>query len=241
MSALPAHRYAFAASPCGGTLVELAGVDVLLRPSGALWIASERLLAVADLHLEKGSAYAARGQLLPPYDTRETLARLAAEVGRLRPRTVALLGDSFHDGKGEARLAAADAQALRAIAAVAEVIWIVGNHDREGPHALPGVITSDLTAAGLTLTHEPWSTPRFGEIAGHLHPAAKIKGRVGSVRRRCFVTDGERLVAPAFGAYAGGLSVKDVAFRGLFVRAPLAVALGERQTHAIAWSQLAGD
>jgi len=241
VSALPAHRYAFSASPCGGTLVELAGVEVLLRPSGALWIASERMLAVADLHLEKGSAYATRGQLLPPYDTRETLARLAAEVGRLRPRTVALLGDSFHDGGGEARLAPADAQALRAIAAVATLTWIVGNHDREGPKGLPGEIVSDIDACGLSLTHEPHPAPRHGEIAGHLHPAAKIKGRVGSVRRRCFITDGERLVAPAFGAYAGGLSVRDPAFRGLFVRAPLAVALGERQTHAIAWSQLAGE
>lgn len=238
MSALPAHRYAFTAAPCGGTLIELAGVEVLLRVSGALWIASERLLAVADLHLEKGSAYAARGQLLPPYDTRETLARLAAEIGRLRPRAVAMLGDSFHDGKGETRLALADAQALRAIAAGAALVWIVGNHDREGPKALPGEIASEIKVDGLTLTHEPSPSPRIGEVAGHLHPAARIKGRVGSVRRRCFVTDGERLVAPAFGAYAGGLSIKDAAFRGLFVRAPLAVALGERQTHAVAWSQL---
>lgn len=241
MSALPAHRYAIAAAPCGGTLMELAGVEVLLRPSGALWLASERLLAVADLHLEKGSAYAARGQLLPPYDTRETLARLAAEVARLRPRAVVLLGDSFHDRHGEARLAPPDAKAVRAIAAVADLIWITGNHDRDGPSALSGEVVSEICASGLTLTHEPCASPRLGEIAGHLHPAARIKGRVGSVRRRCFITDGERLVAPAFGAYAGGLSVKDAVFRGLFVRAPLAVALGERQTHAIAWSQLVDE
>src|SRR5579863_949611 len=127
MSAEPAFRYAFAQSPCGGLAFELAGAEALLRPSGALWLAGERLLVVADLHLEKGSAYAARGQLLPPYDTRETLARLAAEVARLHPRRLVLLGDSFHDLGGEARLSELDASALRTLAAVCELVWVVGN------------------------------------------------------------------------------------------------------------------
>src|SRR6201988_2747101 len=108
VSAEPAFRYAFAQSPCGGLAFELAGAEALLRPSGALWLAAERLLIVADLHLEKGSAYAARGQLLPPYDTRETLARLAAEAAQLMPRRIVLLGDTFHDRAAEDRLAADD-------------------------------------------------------------------------------------------------------------------------------------
>ena len=241
MSALRARRYAFAPSPCGGTALELAGAEVLLRASGALWLAAERLLVVADLHLEKGSAYAVRGQLLPPYDTRETLARLTVEVAQLRPRMVALLGDTFHDGGGEARLSAPDLAALRAIAAVSSLLWIVGNHDAEGPRALPGDVAAELSISGLTLTHEPTDGPTLGEIAGHLHPAAKVKGRAGSIRRRCFVTDGGRLVAPAFGAYAGGLNVRDAAFHGLFARPPLAVALGDRRTHPVGWEQLRAD
>ena len=242
MSAEPAaFRYAFEPSPCGGLALELAGVEALLRPSGALWLAAERLLVVADLHLEKGSAYAARGQLLPPYDTRETLARLAAEALSLRPRAIVLLGDSFHDGAGEARLASDDAQALRALAAAAELIWIVGNHDAQGPTTLPGRTAGQLAIAGLTLVHEPANHPRAGEVAGHLHPCAKVKGRAASVRRRCFVTDAERLVMPAFGAYAGGLNVRDRAFSALFARLPLAVALGERRAHPIGWAQLGGD
>src|SRR5262249_15148374 len=103
-----AFRYAFAQSPCGGVAIALAGAEALLRPSGALWLAAERTLVVADLHLEKGSAYAARGQLLPPYDTRETLARLAAETAQLLPRRIVLLGDTFHDRAAEDRLAEAD-------------------------------------------------------------------------------------------------------------------------------------
>ena len=240
MSAEPSFRYAFGQSPCGGLAFELAGAEALLRPSGALWLANERTLIVADLHLEKGSAYAARGQMLPPYDTRETLARLAAEVGRLMPRAIVLLGDTLHDRHAEARLAAEDARALGALAAVAELIWIVGNHDADGPRQLPGRAAATLSLAGLTLVHEPAAAPRWGEVAGHLHPCAKVKARGGGIRRRCFVTDGERLVLPAFGAFAGGLNVRDAAFAGLFRRPPLAVALSARRAHAVGWAQLRG-
>ena len=241
MSAEPGFRYAFAQSRCGGLALELAGAEALLRPSGALWLERERLLVVADLHLEKGSAYAARGQLLPPYDTRETLARLAAEAAQLRPHTILLLGDTLHDGEAEARLSADDVRTLTNVATMAELVWVVGNHDADGPRALPGRVAAGWSAQHLSLVHQPAAAPRFGEVAGHLHPCARIKGRVGSVRRRCFVTDGERLVLPAFGAFAGGLNVRDAAFHGLFRREPLAVALGERRAHAVGWGQLGPD
>src|SRR5580658_5254763 len=128
MSAEPSSfRYAFAQSPCGGLALDLSGAEALLRPSGALWLAGERLLVVADLHFEKGSAYAARGQMLPPYDTGETLRRLAAEVEALSPATVVFLGDSFHDGDGEARMAAPYVETLMAIARGRTLVWVVGN------------------------------------------------------------------------------------------------------------------
>src|SRR5260370_12802227 len=126
-------RYAFAQHPGGGLAAVVANAEVVLRPSGALWLAAEAALVVAGLPLEKGSAYATRGQLLPPYDTRETLRRLAAEVDALAPRTVVLLGDSFHDGKAEARLAADDARSLFALATGPTLVWVVGNHDEDGP------------------------------------------------------------------------------------------------------------
>jgi hypothetical protein len=230
----PAFRYGFAQSVCGGLALELAGAEALLRPSGALWLAAERLLVVADLHLEKGSAYAARGQMLPPYDTRETLARLAAETALLRPRAVVLLGDTLHDRKAEERLGAEDARALGAIAAAAELVWILGNHDRDGPRRLPGRAVAMLAVAGLTLVHEPGAGPRHGEVAGHLHPCAKVKSGGGRVRRRCFVTDGERLVMPAFGAYTGGLNVRDRAFANVFpTLAFTAHMLGQRRVYAV--------
>ncbi|NGM51172.1 ligase-associated DNA damage response endonuclease PdeM [Caulobacter sp. 602-2] len=232
----------FQLSDCGGLAVLLAGRTVLLRGSGALWLASERALVVADLHFEKGSSYAARfGQMLPPYDTRETLTRLEAEVAALEPATLIFLGDSFHDGAAEDRLAADDADRLRALAVGRDLIWAVGNHDADGPRALPGQVIDEMAIGGLILRHEPEPGVQPGEVAGHLHPAARVSSGRGSVRKRCFVTDGQRLILPAFGAYTGGLNILDQAFAGLFAAPPLAGALGGRRVHAVGPKSLRPD
>ncbi|WP_340643996.1 ligase-associated DNA damage response endonuclease PdeM [Phenylobacterium sp.] len=243
MSALaqPRHVYDWSPSPCGGLRTTLSGAAVIFRASGALWIEAERMLVVADLHLEKGSAYAARGQMLPPYDTRDTLRRLSTEIAATRPSAVVLLGDTFHDRASEDRLAADDAEQLRTLAGLTRLIWVIGNHDADGPRALPGEVADELNVAGLLLRHEPQAGLQPGEVAGHLHPCAKVTASRGTVRRRCFVTDGERLVVPAFGAFAGGLNVRDPAFCGLFARPPLCGALGTGRVHAVGWRSVVGD
>jgi DNA ligase-associated metallophosphoesterase len=243
MSAVTARAFAYdyAQSDCGALRMPIGGTEALLRCSGALWLAGERALVVADMHLEKGSSYAARGQMLPPYDTRETLKRLAAEVEALTPAIVVLLGDTFHDRKSEGRLAPDDAERLRELARGRTLVWVVGNHDADGPRALAGQVVAELALCGLTLRHEPRAGPQPGEVSGHLHPAARVKGTRGTVRRRCFITDSERAILPAFGAYAGGLNVRDRAFEGLFARPPLAGALGIGRVHAVGWRSLAGD
>ena len=237
----PAYVYDFEGSPCGSLRTQVSGAAVMLRPSGALWLEAERTLVVADLHLEKGSSYAARGQMLPPYDTRETLGRLEAEVAALSPMAVILLGDTFHDRRSEERLAGDDAGRLRALAAGRRLIWVIGNHDADGPRALPGETADELELAGLTFRHEPQAGVQPGEVAGHLHPAAKVRASRGAVRRRCFVTDAERAILPAFGAYAGGLNIRDAAFAGLFARPPLAGAIGQARVHAVGWRSLGPD
>ena len=241
MSVMLSAPYVFGASPCGGLRTELNGAAVTLRASGALWIEAARMLVVADLHLEKGSSYAMRGQMLPPYDTRDTLRRLQAEVMAAAPESVVLLGDTFHDRRSEDRLARDDAQTLRALAGATRLIWVVGNHDADGPQALPGRVVDEIQVESLVLRHEPTPGVQAGEVAGHLHPCARVVAASGSVRRRCFVTDGERMVVPAFGAYAGGLNIRDEAFAGLFARPPLCGALGTGRVHAVGWRSVAGD
>jgi DNA ligase-associated metallophosphoesterase len=221
--------------------LHIAGERLMLDPAGAAFWPGQSLLAVADLHLEKGSAYAARGQMLPPYDTRETLSRLGREVAALAPRRVIFLGDTLHDGRAETRIAPEDAGALSDLAAGLDLVWVVGNHDADGPVNLPGRCVQTVEIDTLILRHEPQSGAQPGEVAGHLHPCAKVKGRGRSVRRRCFATDGTRLVLPAFGAYAGGLNIKDAAFRPLFAKPPLAGVLGTDMVHLIDWGQLLAD
>jgi len=221
--------------------VVIAGVEAVCRPAGSLWLDDVRALIVADLHLEKGSAYAARGQMLPPFDTRETLSRLEREVAAAAPRLLILLGDSFHDRGAEGRLGADEAERIKGLARGRTLIWVTGNHDAEGPGRLPGEVAESLHLAGLSLVHEPRSGPSRGEVAGHLHPCAKVRGRGGAVRRRCFVSDGDRLVLPAFGALAGGLNVRDAAFKPLFPRQALAGVLGRAKVHPIGWAALESD
>jgi len=215
------------------TLVGVMGVMIEAVAEGALWWAEERLLIVADLHLEKGSAFAKRGQLLPPYDTRETLARLARLIDRFAPATVVALGDSFHDLEGPDRMAPSDRSALSRLQHGRTWVWIAGNHDPCLPEALDGDHVGSLAIGRIILRHEPQGGPAPGEIAGHLHPAARVVGRGRSVRRRCFVGDGERLIVPAFGAYTGGFNVLDSAFAGLFARPPTAYVLGSDRVYPV--------
>ncbi|MEP9354104.1 ligase-associated DNA damage response endonuclease PdeM [Xanthobacter sp. KR7-65] len=195
--------------------VAIAGAELLLDPSGAVLWPDEGLMLVADLHLEKGSAFARRGQMLPPYDTLDTLRRLAAVVDLHRPRMVIALGDSLHDRWAGERMASPLRDEVRAIQSGRTFIWIAGNHDPL-PNDLGGEAAAEVAIGPLVLRHAPVEGPAPGEICGHLHPAARVALRGRGVRRRCFVTDGRRMVLPAFGAYAGGLSVRHPAVARLF-------------------------
>jgi hypothetical protein len=216
--------------------VTVAGVTLVADLSGALFWEEQSLLVVSDLHLEKGSSFATRGVLLPPYDTVATLGRLAAVIARHDPRMVIALGDSFHDRRAHDRLAATDRDALSALQARRDWIWISGNHDPALPSDLGGVVAEQVAIGPIVFRHEP--SGASGEIAGHLHPKARVSTRGRSTERRCFASDGERAVMPAFGAYAGGLSIRDAAFAKIFQSLGfMAHVLGDHRMHTIAASR----
>lgn len=222
----------------------VAGAALVVDPSGALWWPAERLVVVADLHLEKGSAFAARRRgLVPPYDTGETLRRLRELLARREPRRVIALGDSFHDGRARARMDRSDAEMIGTLAAGRDWLWLAGNHDRERPDGLPGDwLAGPLALGPLTFRHEPSAGATPGEVAGHLHPVAKVRMRGRSVRRRCVAADGHRAVLPAFGAYAGGLNVCDAAFEPLFAAGEVtALMLGAGRVYRVGRARLLPD
>jgi len=216
-----------------GNLIVLAGAPLLADCAGALYWPEQALLAVADLHFEKGSSFAARGILLPPYDTASTLLRLAALIARYAPRCVVALGDSFHDGGGPARLGAADRDSIGALQRGRDWIWITGNHDPEPSAEVGGSFAGELSVGPLTFRHLPSGAE--AEVAGHLHPVARVSHRGRAVGRRCFAADGTRMVMPAFGSYTGGLNIRDAAFADVFgTLAFTAHMLGDDRIYAFA-------
>jgi hypothetical protein len=217
------------------------GVDLVADPSGALIWPGAATVVVADLHLEKGSALARRGTLLPPYDSRATLDSLAAVIARIEPRRVVCLGDSFHDVDAGDRIDPGDAARLAALTRAVEWIWVLGNHDPVPPGTVPwsGRIEIAVTLGALTFRHQAEPGSGAGEVSGHYHPKAAISTRARRVTGRCFVTDGRRLILPAFGAYAGGLDVLDPAISGLFRRGFHAHLIGRATVRAFPRARLA--
>lgn len=208
--------------------IHLAGERLMLDPAGALFWPATGLLAVSDLHLEKGSSYARNGQLLPPWDTHATLDRLAALLRRYGPRVVVTLGDSFHDGEGAGRLPPGELARLRAMTAAHRFIWVQGNHDPLPSKDVGGEWVEAFVTTTLVFRHQ--GTPGAeGEICGHHHPKATVPARGGTVTRPCFVADQRRLMMPAFGAYTGGLDVRDPAISRLFPRGGRVFLLGRER------------
>ena len=206
--------------------VRFAGHDLLLDPLGGVFWPEAGLLAVADLHLEKGSACAVAGNLVPPWDTALTLDRLERLIERWQPETLVALGDSFHDRHGFARMAPADARRLAGWAETIRFVWVLGNHDPAPSPGLAGLVTPCWSFGGLDFCHQ--ARPGRGpELVGHHHPKASIATRAGAVTRPCFVVGEDRLMLPALGAFTGGLDVGSHAIARLFPRGGRSYVLGQ--------------
>lgn len=221
----------------GGSRFTIQSETLVGLPSGAAWWPATGTLIVADMHFEKGSSFARRGSLLPPFDTGATLSRLEADVAATTPRRVISLGDAFHDPFGPERLEAGARARLAALQAGREWLWIDGNHDAATIAEIGGERASEAAIGALVFRHEPApgaTSAAVGELAGHLHPAARVKVASGTVRRHCFATDGRRAILPAYGSLAGGLDLASSAFAGLFeVDRLVAHLLGAGCVHAM--------
>ena len=215
------------------TPFQFAGERLLADPGGALIWPARDTLVVADLHLEKGSAFAINGTPLPPYDSRETLRRLDAALGHYAPKRVICLGDSFHDGAAAERLSDEECATLRRLTGAHDWIWIAGNHDPAPPDWLGGAVTAEYRAGPLIFRHEAERETSPGEVSGHYHPKATVHTRRRKVTGRCFVTDGHRLILPAFGAYTGGLDVHDPAIERLLQERYTVLVCGRSRVHRI--------
>jgi uncharacterized protein len=193
--------------------ISFGGHDFVLHPAGALLWPARSMVIIADLHLEKGSHYARRGYFLPPYDSRETLQRLLDLCAAADFRRLLVLGDGFHDSRGYDRLGMEEKEMFGRLRGYG-LLWIKGNHDRD--FVPPGVSVFDShTEDDIAFRHQAGEN-EGGEISGHYHPKVEIAYKGGFVSSRCFIEDGRRLILPAFGAYAGGLTINSKPLTALF-------------------------
>lgn len=200
-----------------------AEIELQACASGALWWPDERLLVVSDLHLGKSERIARLGgSLLPPYETRETLKKLATEIEARDPAHVICLGDSFDDLMAQNALDDEENLDLVTMMAGREWVWIEGNHD-PGPIALGGSHLVETTRGPLTFRHIAQGDTRVGEISGHYHPKARLAG----TSRPAFLIDDTRLILPAFGVYTGGLRSSDKALSTLMSERAEAILIGK--------------
>lgn len=186
------------------------GQELCLGAERALYWAEEQALLVADLHLEKASFFASHGQMLPPYDSRATLERLADALRATGARRVFCLGDSFHDARAVARMEPHAAGMLDALTRATDWVWITGNHD-EDASAPGGTQVGELAVRGIALRHMAQRGSSEAEISGHFHPKLRINIRGRHIARPCAVSSENRLILPAFGALTGGMDASDPA------------------------------
>ncbi|MEZ5735270.1 MAG: ligase-associated DNA damage response endonuclease PdeM [Novosphingobium sp.] len=185
-----------------------SGEEMRLVQGRALFWPRENALLVADLHLEKASFFASRGQMLPPYDSRETLERLALAIRETGARRVFALGDNFHDESGIERLEPRAAGMLDALTRATDWVWIAGNHDGA---ATGGDTAEQLLIGGLMLRHQAQPGESRPELSGHFHPRLTVTSRGRRIARPCAVASERRLILPAFGALTGGMDAADPA------------------------------
>ena len=190
--------------------LSFAGHEWHLTRSGALFWRAENALLVADLHLEKASFFASHGQMLPPYDSRETLERLALALRETGARRVFCLGDSFHDAAGAGRLEPYAAGMLAALTRATDWVWITGNHDTALDTPF-GTVMDELAVSGIALRHEARPGETAPELSGHFHPKLRLTVRGRHIARPCAVRSETRMILPAFGTLTGGMNAKDPA------------------------------
>jgi DNA ligase-associated metallophosphoesterase len=204
----------------------LAGAALVARGSGALHWPARGLLCISDLHLGKSERRARLGAAhLPPYETRDTLARLEADLKATDPETVVCLGDSFDDRAAADALREEDRLHIAALQAGRRWIWIEGNHD-PGPVELGGTHLAELPLPPLRFRHIA-RPDGVGEVSGHYHPKTTLRTRAGAVTRAAFLIDADRVILPAYGTYTGGLRSDAPPLAGLMRPEAVAVLTGE--------------
>jgi uncharacterized protein len=196
----------------GAVAMEVAGERLWLLVERAAFWPRESLLLVADPHFGKAAAFRAAGLAVPGGTTAEGLRRLDAALARTGAARLAFLGDFFHARSGRAAQTLASLLAWRAAHPALDVLLVRGNHDRHAGDPPPELriraVDDPLSAAPFVLAHHPRPSANGYVLAGHLHPAVKLRG-IGRQREvlPCFHFGPEVGVLPSFGDFTGAARI----------------------------------
>ena len=208
--------------------IELAGEALQLLPERAIYWPRRATLIVADLHWGKDATFRAAGLAIPPGTTADDLARLDCALERTGAARLLLLGDLLHARAGRDAATFARVAEWRARHAELAVTLVRGNHDRGAgdPPAKWGfaVAGEPLLVEPFVLCHHPQESPAGYVLAGHLHPAARLRGAGRQqLQLPCFWFGPQAGVLPAFGGFTGGALVRPAPGDRVFVLAGDAV------------------
>lgn len=203
--------------------LHFAGEFLTLDAAGAIFWPRQNSLIIADLHLEKGSYFCARGNLIPRYDTLDTLRRIEKLTIRYQAKKIICLGDNLHDFLAIERMLPKDYDYLNKLNQIAEWVWIIGNHDpsaTQHPLLKNFKFHSIYKINELTFQHDFDSTTPY-QIIGHFHPKAIFRIRSHQITGKCFLVSENVIILPAFGSYTGGLDIESPVFEKILNRKAL--------------------
>ena len=203
------------------TACTLAGQRVELHPHAALYWAAERTLILADLHLGKATHFRRHGMAVPQYVQDETLDKLTGLLVDYRPARLLLLGDLFHSDCNDEWEDFAD---VVVGFADTRTELVLGNHDRLTRHQYEKygirVLEEPYVEGPFAFSHHPMSREELRErlpdyadpdslynLAGHVHPAARLYGRGDALKLPCFFFGEYAGLLPAFGSFTGNYTV----------------------------------
>lgn len=191
--------------------IDLNGYRVLLLPQKAMYFVKERILLLSDLHMGKINHFRRSGIPVPIKANDTNTETLIDLLNALRPERVIFLGDLFHSHYNDEWEVMG--QVIRHFESISFEL-VLGNHDIMSEHQYTrhGIKVADqLFIGSIVLTHEPLQVITEGvfNLAGHIHPGARLygKGRQ-AVTLPCFYFGEQLGLLPAFGAFTGLAAIK---------------------------------
>ncbi|MGB3590589.1 MAG: ligase-associated DNA damage response endonuclease PdeM [Nonlabens sp.] len=174
-----------------------------LHCTGACYWVEQDAVLLADVHLGKSAHFRRNGMAIPSTADDAEYDKLNSVIDTFNPSRLWFLGDLFHSYQNAEWHYFEQWVNCQQI----EVGLVMGNHDvisRERFHHL-GMNTYDcLQMNTFFLTHHPEEQEGYFNIAGHVHPSVKMRGKgYQKVKLACFFQSNHGIILPAFGDFTG--------------------------------------